>query len=121
MNVSVRLEPLAVPEPNSVPLFSPRVIVQETEVTASPEISHVPNEKPVTFPPATKESLTTKPKLMVQASVVPLIGPLSYVQFCANAGIAPSARQRITNEAIRSSKDRTLLRFSSRTSLQAHC
>src|SRR5271163_2117563 len=38
---------------------------------------------------------------MVQASVVPLIGPLSQLQFWAKAGTAAKTKQRIVSEAIR--------------------
>src|SRR5208283_5095184 len=39
---------------------------------------------------------------MVQASVLPLMGPLSYVQLeCAQVGTAASARRRIASQAIR--------------------
>src|SRR5271157_2382085 len=48
-----------------------------------------------------------KPLLMLQASTLPLIGPLSYDQLCAKAGIAASARQRMVSEAIRILKVRT--------------
>src|SRR5271165_2881755 len=45
---------------------------------------------------------------MVQASVVPLIGPLSY-DHCAEAGITASVRHKMASETIRVFKDRTLL------------
>ena len=61
MNWSVRFLPLAVPEPIVVPLFSPAVMDQSTELSASPGNSQTPNRKPVTGPYAVplKVSLTT--------------------------------------------------------------
>ena len=59
MNLSVRLAPLAVPEPNTVPEFSALVIDQSTELNTSPGNSQTPKLKLLTLvPPAINESLT---------------------------------------------------------------
>src|SRR5271165_1868971 len=103
MYLSVRLAPLAVPEPNVVPPFSPEVMDQSSEVTMSFEkMVSTPNEKPLTKgPPATNVSLTMLPKLMYQASTLPLIGPLSYDQFCAHVGTAANPMHRTASKATR--------------------
>src|SRR5208283_164006 len=61
---------------------------------------------------------------MVQASVVPLIGPLSY-DHCAEAGITAKAKHRMVSETIRIFKARTLLlgsiRKNVRQQVRRHC
>jgi len=62
-----------------VPPFSPEVIDSSAEVRVSPGNSHIPKLPPVICVPlleTLKVSLTIKPKLTVQASVFPLMGPL---------------------------------------------
>src|ERR1035441_5525255 len=55
------------------------------------------------------ESLTVKPKLMVQASAVPLIGPLEYVSAMAGATVNPRQASVSSREAIRIFMDKATI------------
>src|SRR5271169_6810698 len=70
-----------------VPLSKCEVTDQSTEVNTSPGNSQTPKLKPVTVELLNRMNVspTTYPKLMVQASSLPLIGPSSY-STCAEVG-----------------------------------